>query len=310
MRLALCAALLWMCCPAFAEITSIVTSPGGVAGNLQYYGAAGDFSGMTGSSVSGGTMTVAQVRATSAEFGATPSTFSATGALTVAADADVTVSGAGKFVGSGAGLTGVPAASIAAGALSAGVVVSISNLASTHSATNFDFMAGASTVAAASIDANGLLITVDQSKTQSGVSALTVAAQGIIVSTMGASGSFSRSDDPVGWTVSGVDGGGRVVFEDLGHTSIYAKNGSSITFTADGGPIVFALGGSGTVNLGTGSSGNIYCRRANGELGNLAAITVSCSAGACTSTCPACGGGCSCTTACNPPSCTASWSCP
>lgn len=106
---------------AHAQITAIAPFPGGTDGQLQYNGSY-FFEGVTGSLVQGSTLTLVEVRATTAAFGAgaVKSTFTSTGSLFMASGASITLSGAqgwlttrssvtaSAFFGYGGSLSGVP----------------------------------------------------------------------------------------------------------------------------------------------------------------------------------------------------------
>lgn len=120
---------------AHADITGMITQPGGSANQLQYNN--GDFGGVSGSSVSGTTVTIGEVRVTTAALGSGTniSTFNYLGALNMASGQPITLAGPGGYLTSSSSITanaffdkdgaigGVPAAiGIATAALSASTV--------------------------------------------------------------------------------------------------------------------------------------------------------------------------------------------
>ena len=142
-------AALLLAVPSMGAIQGIVTEPGGSSGQLQYQ-ADGLFSGVPGSAVAGTSVTVGEIRGSTAAFGAaaSKSTFSYTGALAMAPGAGITLTGAGGTVtsassmtgthfGDGSHLTGIPstAAVSAAAAAVAADLAAHTVATSTHGAT-------------------------------------------------------------------------------------------------------------------------------------------------------------------------------
>jgi hypothetical protein len=136
---------------AAAEITSIATLPGGTSGQLEY-NSRGHFTGAPGSSMDGSTLTVTEIRATTAAFGggAAKSTFTKTGELDMAANAALILTSSGGYVlsrssivasaffGDGANLTGIPSTGsfTAADAAVEADLAAHSVATSTHGATS------------------------------------------------------------------------------------------------------------------------------------------------------------------------------
>jgi hypothetical protein len=179
---------------AWAEITSFGSFPGGQNGSLQYnHGQV--FDGVSGSSVAGSTVTVGQVVATTAAFGASASrsTFTYDGSLTMAAGSTIA---AAYVTGNGAGLTGIPSSGAISGiqttvdalGVSTGVIKSRADQAAVSTAAIAAVQAtmGQSTQAAAVAisTTDALLATVGQS-TQA--TAVAVSTTGAVVFAIGQS---------------------------------------------------------------------------------------------------------------------------
>lgn len=244
-RVVLAALALTWGAAALAQIQSVVTYPGGSTGQLEYNNNS-RFGGVPNSSVRGSTVAVAEIRASTAAFGneGSKSTFSYTGALQMANNAGITLSGPNSFItvpssitgshfGDGSHLTGlVSSAAVAAAAAAVQADLAAHTVeTSTHGATALNT---ASRIVMRDGSGNFAAGTITAALTGNATTASALAANG---------GNCSSGTYPLG-----VDAAGAA--ESCGSDI----NGNAATATALAANGTNA--GSGRIALGVDASGN------------------------------------------------------